>query len=119
MLSPFLNEKIFVYNPKELLETLRTNLNLEYPFYFNIIDGNNIFHDFMSWALKKSFSEVTGIDPEGFMRNSFCESIYNEHRFVIETFMFNVVRELGRITMDRNIKFNLVLTYERLYIITF
>ena len=116
MASPFLNERIHVFTPQLTVENIKASLAIDYPFIFN---DWRVSHEFISWGMKKSFRDITGIPPDGFRENINHQSIYGGCRFLFESFMLSVVRDLGFKNVQEHFSFNLVLTHERLYIISY
>lgn len=113
-LSCFSSEKIFIYNPKLLYETVQKNIEEEFSYY-----DKDFVHNFISWGLKKSFIDLTGYRVDNFIFNETCEKVYAKYRNNFDRYMFSVVRDLGAHLFKEGLNFNLVLTYERFYIITY
>ncbi len=115
-MSPFVNEKIFIYTPCTLRGNVAAILADEVPFAGN--DPRTI-QSFLGWALKKSFSEITGHEPDGFVSIPAMEQLYSLCKKSVDNFVFEMIRDLGPQNIKEHIRYNLVLTYERLYVITY
>lgn len=116
MTSPFLNEKLFIYNVGENIREIR---NIVVQEHSDIFTDSAILHDFISWSIKKSFMEITGITPKDFKDSLVCSAIYGAHRAKIDNIIFSVIQEIGIFARSYDLNINLVLTNERLYIIAF
>lgn len=115
-MNPFANEKIFVYTPSSLRETVASVLADEIPFAGN---DPRAAHKFLGWALQRAFLQMTGYEPDGFVSNQSMEDLYSLVSLSVERFMFAVINDLGPQNIKEHLRYNLVLTYERLYVITY
>ena len=116
MTSPFLNEKIFIYNVGEIFKEVSSIIKSDYG---DVFLNKDILHDFISWSIKKSFMEITGIIPKDFKDSIECTSMYLAHRIKIDNIVFSIIQDIGIFARSYDLNINLVLTNERLYIITF
>jgi hypothetical protein len=76
MTSPFLNEKIFIYNVGETIAEIKEVIKEEE----DLVDNKEVIHDFIVWAARKAFLDMTGIYPRDFINSLECESIYGRHK---------------------------------------
>ena len=111
-----INEKIFVYTTSFLYDSVECNLRDEIP---ATCLNKAMLHDFLSWGIKHAFKEVTGFEPVGYSNNFKLEDLYQSCRYDFEKFIFTIVSVLGSLQLRTQLNFNLVLTYERLYVITY
>lgn len=115
-MSSFLRERVHVFSPTFLYSGLMGKLTEEYPLWGA---DKHLVHDFISWGVKKAFSDVTGYIVDGFKDDNLCQDLYNNYKSDFETFMFDVYREMGNHLFKESLRFNIVLTYDRLFIITY
>lgn len=118
-MSPLLKERIFVLTPEILIKGITDKIeqsNKENPM---LVMGPVVAHDFIAWAIKKAFSDLTGCHVDSFSDNLECVRIYQTYKFDFEHYMFNVVSSIGAHQLTGDLRYNLVLTYERLYLITY
>ncbi len=115
MTSPFLNEKIFIYNVGETIAEIKEVIKEEE----DLVDNKEVIQDFIVWAARKAFLDMTGIYPRDFINSLECESIYGRHKRIIDKLVFSAIQEIGIFSRSYDLQINIVLTHERLYIITF
>lgn len=115
-MSSFLRERIYVFSPVFLYSSVSGKLAKDYPDWA----GNKlVVHDFISWSIKKAFMDITGFHVDGFREDVLTESFYSIYKQDFESFMFDVSREMGNHLSKDSLSFNIVLTYDRLYCITY
>jgi hypothetical protein len=115
-MSSFLNERIHVFAPTFLYGSVMGKLVEYYPIWGS---DKHLVHDFFSWGVKKAFKDTTGFNVDDFKDDKVCQDIYNNYKHDFESFMFEAYREMGNHLFKESIRFNIVLTYDRLYIITY
>lgn len=115
-MASILNERIHIFNPQFLVESVKGKL-IEDCRYWN--QEPHILHDFFSWGIKKAFSDITGFAVDDFRDNPVCQNLYNNYKPDFEMFMFSAYREMGNYLFKDAFRFNLVLTHERLYVISY
>lgn len=115
-MSSFLHERVHVFSPTFIYGSLMSKLKEEYPLWGQ---DKHLVHDFISWGVKKAFCDITGFNVDGFKEDKLCQDLYNNYKPDFETFMFDVYREMGNHLSKDSLRFNIVLTYDRLYIISY
>lgn len=115
-MNTFENEKFFVFTPVFFMQNTVDNIRVSLP---EIAGNREVIHSLLSWGLKKAFGTMTGMVVDGFYSDPLCERAYEALRYDFESYMLGVITELGNHLFKENLRYNLVLTYERLYVISY
>lgn len=113
---PNLREKIFIFSSQFIYENISIKLKEDFSY---IGYDKNLTHDFITWGIKKAFSNTTGFSVTDFKDNRVCQEIYNNYKREFEKFIFSIHREMGNYANQNSNRYNLVITYDNLYIITY
>ena len=118
-MSPLLKERMYILTPEILIHGITNAIatyNLEHPL---LAMGTNVIHDFIGWGLKKAFSDLTGFAVDSFVNDRICNRTYQNFKFDFEHYMFGVIQNIGVRQLTEDLRYNLVLTYNRLYLIAY
>lgn len=118
-MSSLLKERLYVLTPEILVGCVKqeiVRLNLENPL---LAMGPEIAHDFIGWGLRKAFSDLTGYSVDSFVDDPTCVEMYQRFKFHFEHYMFGVINDIGARQLTGDLRYNLVLTYNRLYLIAY
>jgi hypothetical protein len=118
-MSPLLKERMYILTPEILVQGVMNGIathNHENPL---LSMGPQVAHDFIAWGLKKAFSDLTGYEVDSFANDPICSAFYSKFRFDFEHYMFGAIQDIGAHQLTGDLRYNLVLTYSRLYLIAF
>ena len=115
-MNAFVKERLFMYSPLNVVDDATRYLKEEYPEL-----GNNpvVAHDLLSWCFKKSFSDLSGLAVDGWTNDPAIEKYYSCINYYIDQFVFDMVQDIGIKFLKEEFRCNLVLTKERLILITY
>ena len=115
----FMNlDVVNIFNVDNTIDTAQVLLR-EAGFKYGYYGFDQNINDLLTWSFKNAFKNVSGFECRDFNTYANNYSAYSVISHLLESLMFRVMSQMHGQLLGSFTNFNIVLTYERLYVISY